>query len=65
MTFFKRLQRLWKLSDEPRTSLTHEEVDEALVELFKKPLKPATVIQDDPLDIFPSDNPDQDDTTTS
>lgn len=65
MGVFARLKRLWELSKEPE-EVTEEELDFALteqeakdaqneVEQTAKPRGMATVVQDDPLDVFPSD----------
>ena len=56
MGILKRLKRLWDISNLP-PELTQEEVHEQIKQAFAVK-KLATVVQDDPLDIFPSENPD-------
>lgn len=65
---FKRLKRLWDLTSEKplpkewkhflaKQTNVNPEKD---ITIDTPPRKMATVMQDDPLDIFPSDNPDED-----
>lgn len=74
MGFFRRLNRLWELSKEqpPEPGATEPVVtvptpvaqvevsarELAIAALTGKPIGAATIVPDDPLDIFPSDDPD-------
>lgn len=75
MSVFRRLKRLWVMSKEPRVGeldlnrlqSTWPDTNEALVPpptvaeevVVLKPRGAATVVQDDPLDIFPNNEPDR------
>lgn len=74
MGLWRRLKRLWALSEEPLDTFTEQELDAAIERAISDDTayqeggsdgedtrRMATVVQDDPIDLFPEhkENPDE------
>lgn len=64
MSLFSRLKRLWELSGTLETQRFHAAPelfttndDGGIVPLVVKPFRPATVLPDDPIEVFPPETP--------
>ena len=57
MSLFSRLKKLWALSDkDAQTHMVYYGANEKFDVVQDKPVGMATVVQDDPLDLFPSES---------
>ena len=60
MNLFKRAKNIWELSKYiPEQTKSGTELKTVLKDSRKPKKRPATVVQDDPIDLFPNDTQDE------